>query len=76
MHSTLKNSVADAMKIMQDRADASQASLDNAKKRRVSIRTKQIMTGVGFVAGVAAGIVAVAAIVQKTSKAEYLEDED
>jgi hypothetical protein len=70
------NSVNDAMKIMCNRAEAAKTSFDNAKKRRVSIRTKQIATAAGYVVGVAAGIIAVAAIVQNTSKAEYIEDED
>jgi hypothetical protein len=74
--SPLKNSVNDAMNIMRDRANSAQTSLDNATKRRKSIRTKQIATAAGYVVGVAAGIVAVAAIVQKTSKEEYLEDEN
>jgi hypothetical protein len=76
MNSTPKNFVNDAVNIMRRRADDSQTSLDSAKKRRMSIRNKQIATAAGYVVGVAAGIVAVAAIVQKTSKAEFVEDED
>lgn len=74
--SVLKSSVNDTMKIMSDRADAAKTSLDNAKKRRVSIRTKQIATAAGYVVGVAASIVATAAIIQKTSKTEISENED
>jgi len=68
--------VTDAMNIMRDRATAAQTSFDNARKRRVSIRTQQIATGVGYVVGVVGGIVAVAAVVQRTSKAEFIPDED
>mgnify|MGYP003579430329 CR=1 FL=1 len=76
MKPTLKNSVNDAMNIMRNRAEDSQTSLVNAKKRRMSIRNKQIATAAGYVVGVAAGIVAAAAIVQRTSKAEFIVDED
>jgi hypothetical protein len=72
--STLQNSVNDVVKIMRSRADAAQTSFDNARKRGVSIRTKQIATAAGYVVGMVGGIIATAAIIQKTSKTENHED--
>lgn len=74
--SILKNSVNEAMKIMRDRADAAQASIDNETKRRKRIRIQNIATVAGYVAGVALGAAAVVYSIRDASKPVQFEDED
>lgn len=74
--STIKNSVNDAMKIMRDRADATQASIDIETKRRKRIRRQNIATVAGYVAGVALGVAAVVYTIRDASKPMQFEDED
>lgn len=74
--STIKNSVNDAMKIMRDRADATQASIDIETKRRKRIRRQNIATVAGYVAGVALGVATVVYTIRDASKPMQFEDED
>lgn len=74
--SKIKNSVNDAMKIMRDRADASQASTDYETSRRKRIRIQNIATVGSYVAGVVLGAAAVVYVISDASKPMQFENED